>query len=233
MTLEVLKEIYNFLFPYLKTAFSFWLGHKFFIKQYVKEKIADRNNSIHQQKDSLNKEAFDQIQQKTTEIQENLGWVRSYHKLLPDSYFNPELFKTYIKMFDDRCSLLVDRLFILSTLLEKYDFVIDTNNSLSRESMRLHADLGHVQFNIINISKDNKCLNELCEKLLAISSKINLHIKKVSDESKKILKSVYESLNERIEKNKTLSKTTRVNFLKIYLKRWFSWIASRITSNSI
>ncbi|NGX52986.1 MAG: hypothetical protein KR126chlam5_01293 [Candidatus Anoxychlamydiales bacterium] len=205
-------ELYKLLSPYLyityTALFTGIVTHFLFLKQYLKDKKADRNNQIYQQRDLLNKEIFDLFQLKVEEIYESLGWVRAYHKLLPDSYSDPRLFEVYSKTFYDRCSLLVDRLFSLSLLLEKYDFIIDANHSLSQICMDLHVELGKINFDITRISlginrkdiKQSKNLNELCKNLLEISKKINSHTKKISEESKKILKNVFDSLDRRIEK---------------------------------
>jgi hypothetical protein len=212
--MQFICAIYQILSPYIQIAFTALLAYYSFLEQFLLQSKNEKINRVQNQKDLLNKEIFDEIQKKVADSYSSLSSVKVYVKLFENHKLsNSLIFFIHCNTFPDKHLDLQDKLNFLYSTCEKYDFIIDPELELiiglskaSTEILDCCSKVAKATRKIaenhkqgLEISKDIQ--DDLNQKLAILSdscSKINMHVQKISEASKQLLKDVISSLDKQV-----------------------------------
>jgi|GEM_PF-6636247 len=195
---------------YMKIAFAAFIAHRYFLKQFLEQRKAERASQITNQKDLLNKEIFDQITAKIENAYQSLSDVKKYCFLLKNQQsVNIIFLEKFLQSFTKNYFELHEKMHALFLTFEKYDFVIDPEQKNMNITLILQSELLEICYQIEKLGSEllkfespKDILKEKYDQLDAkidtlskVCSKINLHLQELANVSKRLIKTIFDSLN--------------------------------------
>ncbi len=204
--LKFLREFYDFLFPYIIIVFTAWVGYLVFLKQFFKQRMHDKQLQVSAQRDQLNKEVFDKINQRIENVYFILGDVQKDHTFFFYLYEKQylDILKNHLEKFHNLNEDLYNKLLLLALICERYDFLIQERTKEGKRILKLAGDLyrttgnlGLTIHSIINKEKiDEVDFKAELTKIFEQCSSINCHLNGISKQLKSIFKNLFKSLDE-------------------------------------
>lgn len=170
---EASSQLWPHANPYILAIFIAWLGHQFFLKQFMLQRAAELHERI-----------FYEILTRIENAYTRLGNVRSCSTLFSDSDFlklkNPI---QHVETFSLHYDNLEESLQQVCLILERYDSVDGYSGAL-KELYDLRGELTKIYVKI-SLGITNSDLSDDLKKLFSMCTRINLKLQDVANLSKK------------------------------------------------